>query len=775
MAAADIASAQAGAPELGGRTTAPLIDVVAVAVLTLLALLGFQASYGGWVFLLVGGLGLALGLILAWLGWAWRQPAALVLLLGLVIVIAAGAIALPATSIGRVLPSLSTAGGLVQGFTQGWKELVTTPAPVGSLGNLMAIPYLCGFFSGLLALSAALRRPSFRWSVAPPILVLVASVVTGSTEPVSILLQGVVFAVVAIVWASQRATRTRERLSVSTRGRSRSTLTAAAVVVGGALLGVLLAPLLPGSGSQPRFLLRSVVEPDVDVSRFASPLVSTRKYLSVSGLADTEIFEVSGLPPGQPIRLGVMDTWDGTTTGLAGSRQSSSSGLFQRVGETIRPSSSGETVRVTITVLKPEDGSAGYSDYWLPTVGETVGVTFTGPDAGRLERSFRYNPETDTGLVTTGVTAGDVVELDAVIPPAALDLSGAQPAAVEQPGLASLPKSLNDFKTANVGDASTPLVQAQSLIENLVKNGFYSPVGGKDERPPGHGTANIDDAFTDTRPIGDEEQYGAAALLLARSVKAPVRLVMGFRPQADAASTGSIKIKGVDLSVWLEADVQGVGWVTLAEQVTPPRGQVKTDQKDEQRQDRAEVQPPPPIGPDILQPPPVDDATADDTAPPPVSTGGFPVWLLRVLGAVLLPILIVSAIIGLLLGLKAARRRRRRNDPDTAAAVTGGWREILDQARDQGWSTPAQATRTEGAGFLESSGAPQGAVTSLAVRADRAAFCESRPTPEEVAAYWADVDSARKGMAAALPWWRRVLGHLNPRSLESSRKQVRDR
>jgi hypothetical protein len=243
---------------------------------------------------------------------------------------------------------------------------------------------------------------------------------------------------------------------------------------------------------------------------------------------------------------------------------------------------------------------------------------------------------------------------------------------------------------------------------------------------------------------------------------------MGFRPPADASASGDVEVRGKDLTVWLEADVQGMGWVTLADQVTPPRDQVKTDQENTKTQENAEVQPPPPIGPEILQPPPVDDATADDADSPPAVTGGFPWWLLRILGIVLLPILLVSGVVGLMLGLKAARRRRRRNDPDTAKAVTGGWREILDQARDQGWFTPIHATRTEGAGALEASGAPQGVVTSLALRADRAAFSEARPTPEEVDDYWADVESARRGMAATVPRWRQLLGHVNPRSLTPS-------
>lgn len=775
MTAADIASAQPGAPGAGDRPWGRIIDVAAVAALTLLGLLGFQASYGGWVFLVVGSLGLALGLILAWLGWAWRQPAALVLVVGLVIVVAAGAAALPATSIGRVLPSLSTASGLVQGFTQGWKELVTTPAPVGSLGNLMAIPYLCGFFAGLLGLSAALRRTSFRWAVAPSLLVLVAGVVTGGTEPVSVLLQGIVFAVVAIVWASHRASRLRERLAISTRGRSSRIAMAAALLAGGAVIGTLLAPLLPGSGSQPRFLLRTVVQPDVDISRLASPLVSTRKYLSASGLANEKLFTVTGLPEGQPLRLGVMDAWDGTATGLAGASASSSSGVFQRVGETIMPAASGDAVQVQITVVSPVAGP-GYRDYWLPTVGETTSVTFDGPRRDALERNFRYNAETDSALVISGVKGDDVINLTAVIPPSVADLSTVQPAAIEPPAIADLPEKLQAYLAANVGAADAPLVQARRLVDGLVQDGYYSPPGGEDEREPGHGTTTLDDAFDGDQPTGDEEQYGAAALLLAREVGAPVRLVMGFMPASDAiSSSGEVSIYGEDVTVWLEADVKGVGWVTLAERITPPRDQIKTDQTKTREEPKPEVQPPPPIQPDILQPPPVDDATPDDGATPPAASGGLPLWLSTIVGVVLLPVLLVSAVVGLLLGLKAARRRRRRNDPDTAAAVTGGWREILDKARDQGWSTPAQATRTEGAGFLESSGAPQGAVTSLAVRADRAAFSESRPTPQEVAAYWADVDSARKAMAAALPWWRRALGHLNPRSLASSRKQVRDR
>ena len=737
-----------------------LEDLGAIAVLSLLALWGFRASFGGFTFLVVGALGLALGLGVAYLGAKLKQPIIVIAAVALVIVVAlSGAIALRSTAIQGLIPTQATVKGLGQGFTRGWKELVTTPPPVGTLGYLLAIPYLCGFLSGLLGLTAALRSRRLWWGLVPPTLVLIAGIVTGVAQPVSLVLQGACFFATAIAWGAARAHRVESVPVASTSRRGGRLLVGACLVIAASVIGLVAGPHVWGSEANPRFLLRSYVEPDVQLSQYPSPLTAARLYLQTH--ANDTVFTVSGLPEGAPIRLAVMDQWDGTSFVVAGTTTTESSGAFRRVGDGVPTTVHGSAAHVDITI------DQAFSGVWAPVVGSVSAVTAGGPRGDDLRAAFRYNLATDSALVTTGLQAGDTLSYDVQIPDLHSNLDTYKAASPTQPTNAGAPPALAQTAADLIGDAAGPYTVATRIGEGLAK-GFYAPAKGDSARPPGHGYRRLVNFLLTAKPIGDEEQYGATAALMARAANVPTRLVMGFRPgvQSGKPASGFVTVTGKDLSVWLEVDLDGVGWVPVYT-VTPPRTQVP-DQKPQQREvPKVETQVPPPPPAALDSQPNVADAKASDTGDKSSSNGPLlPQWLVTALLVVGLPLLLLGAFAATILGLKRRRSRQRRSHDDPSSAVTGGWDEWLDRARDHGLRPHPTHTRSEAASHF---GAAAPAITDtvprLAFNADAAAFGPSTPSPEEVAAYWNDVDTAHAALLQDSGFWGRWRARLSLRSL----------
>jgi transglutaminase-like putative cysteine protease len=772
----------------GRRLSAAAVDMGAVVLLTLLGLWGFRSSFGGLGFLLVGGLGLALGVAIAYFGHKLGEPLPVVLLVGVVFaVLLSGVVALRQTAAAGVLPTSTTLQGLAEGISKGWQELVTTPRPVGDTGYLFAIPYLCGFAAGLLGVSGALRSRRIWWGVLPPALVLAAGILTGTAVPASLLLQGSAFAAVVLVWASVRSAREIDVVVARTSRGPGRVLVAAALVTVAALLGLVLSPVLPGAASTPRLLLH--LDPDFDPAQLPSPLVSTRHFLLPKELGDQVLFRVTGdLPAGTPIRLAVLDAWDGTTAGVAGSTASPSSGTYDRVGETIPTTVTGDAHHVTIEIVDnaPVDGVArSYRDVWAPTVGGLTSVNVSGPGADLVRKGFRYNLATDSALVTTGVQPGTTFDYDVLVPSVRTDLESLLDASVpSQPVITAPPPELQQYAADHVGDTTSPYARVKAVIAALTKEGSYAAPDLADSPRPGHGFARLKDFFDTKPPLGDEEQYGAVALLLARQAGVPTRLVMGFRPGSARSGAGSsistagtLDVMGGDLTMWLEVRLQGAGWVSVGDSVTPLRSQKPTQKPQQVTLPNTEVQPPPPIAAKVNVPPSTTDTTAGDNGQrTPDSSGGLPGWVIPVALGVGLPLLLVWLVIATILGLKRRRARRRFTSPDPSSAITGGWSELLDRARDHGFQAPPAATRTEaGSVLVASAPATVECLPRLVSQADVAAFAPEPLSQSDVDAYWADVDTATAAMSDHLSWWGRWRARLSLTSLLPSRSPRRHR
>jgi hypothetical protein len=160
--------------------------------------------------------------------------------------------------------------------------------------------------------------------------------------------------------------------------------------------------------------------------------------------------------------------------------------------------------------------------------------------------------------------------------------------------------------------------------------------------------------------IGDDEQYAATMALLANAVGVPARVSLDGTVEADGT------VYGKDVRADVELQLNGYGWVTL-----PASAFTGTKHPELKQQVKPPAQPVkvvPPRRADVIE-------LATDVG---------------------IPVLVLAAIAGTLVGAKALRRRRRRGTGPPAARVAGAWRELVDFGRDLGVEPTAAATEAPG-------------------------------------------------------------------------------
>jgi hypothetical protein len=224
------------------------------------------------------------------------------------------------------------------------------------------------------------------------------------------------------------------------------------------------------------------------------------------------------------------------------------------------------------------------------------------------------------------------------------------------------------------------------------------------------------------------------------------------------------RITGADVRAWVELRLSGHGWVPLDQRVfTPARNKRPDPLRRELAPRTAPRVVPPPVN---LVVPPSAEAGEDGGAAAslPLRRDGARWQLPGPVRAILryfgIPMLLVATAMAAVIAAKAARRRRRRTTGPPARRVAGGWREVLDAARDLGVTIPARTTRREQATVL---GGP--ATSTLADHADAVVFGPAEPTDADVAAFWRRVDRTITGMRGAAGRRRRLRARVSLASL----------
>lgn len=747
---------------------AALVDALATAGLVVVASLAFGGAYGGirWLIAAAGGalVGAAAALLAARLRWPWWGTV-LAALVGYLIF--GAALAVPSTAIAGVIPSVESLRLLTLGVVNSWQQLLTVAVPVGTSGGLMIPVYLTALVTAAVGTSVAARIRRPLWALTAPLAMLIVAALLGASAPSLPLIAGLGVAVGGLGWASWRARGSGAGLDLR---RPVSALVVLAVAV---LAGIYLGPQLNVGD---RYALRETVQPPFDPQEYQSPLVGFRRYFKEQ--REAPLFTVSGLPAGARIRLAALDDYNGVTYATSGTVDP-----FRKVGDRITgdqaaPGATAADVDVTID---------GYRGVFLPIGGSLTGLTFDAGDATRLQDAFRYSAGNATGMVVTGLIAGDAYRSEVLItPPAAVLNLGATP--VEQitlPSPGTIPDDLKSMAGKLTEQAGTPYEKVMAIQKGLADQGFLSHgTQGEEPSASGHGLDRLSALVGDKAMVGDQEQFAPTMALMLRSLGIPARVVMGFAPAADPGASGEVPtapsgtgdwtVHGSDATAWVEVPFAGVGWVAF--DPTPD------DQRIEQQPDpepevapRAQVlqPPPPPQPPQEINTDDVDRGNADhqdDNSQDDQNQDQS-----RLLGTILMvtawigiPLLVIGGPIVLILSLKARRRRRRQEAAVVADRFAGGWDQIIDVATDFGYRDRSGRTRTETAADLDA--AFGGSTALLARRADARVFGPEDLDEAQARQFWADVDAAVLGMNTGRSRWRRLRARVSLRSLLRGRR-----
>ncbi|WP_353509047.1 transglutaminase domain-containing protein [Intrasporangium sp.] len=795
-----------------------LVDAAFAVVLMGIALIGFRTTFHGLGWLWVGLAGLLVGVLVSHVGATYRWyglGTGLALAVGYFLL--AGPVAVREDLIGGVLPSGEALATLAHAAVPGWKELLTALPPVDSEGPYLALPFLFGLVGGALTYGVARRWTGALVVLAPAVGLLVASIVLGTLTPAAVAVQGAVFALVAIGWAALRSNRNRPTLQ-NGAGRTTRAVTTAVLLAAATAGGFLLGPHLPGADDTHRTVLRTSLVPPYDVTKYPSPLAGFRQYTepNPAKLFDRTLLTVQGLPPGVPLRFAALDSYDSFVWGAGnvanlGDGPDAGGASFRKVGSHIASDGPGEAVTATVTV--PADG---YADVWLPTFGTVTGLTFGGDRADALSEELRLNTDTGTGVLPTRLAAGDTYTITARVSPVPdvlpehVDVDGGS--VVDTQALTFLDERVDAW----TGRVDSPWQKVTAMAKAL-QSGAYTDGGAAGDAVqnvflPGHSLRRMTQFVKATQLAGNDEQYASALALAANRLGVPARVVLGAVPDATGA------VKGKDVHAWVEVRRADGEWQPiLPSQFLPDRNKKPEPliQKSEQQKTGAQVPPPAANNPpSVLQgPDQAQNATQLRTPPKdedsPFDPDTWPDWLRYLIFFVAIPLLLALLVHGSIRLAKAVRRRRRRRTGGPSARVTGGWREVVDTARDLRMPLPVKGTRLEQARALEAAqtahsteaGAPTssssvhfppahtahsteaGAATSsssvhfaqgsglalatLAATANHHVFDIAEPTPEEVEAFWADVATARRALRAGHGFWARLRADLSLRTFRT--------
>ena len=767
----------------------PIVLVIALAPLDLLAGLQLLPVYGSLPFWLTVGTAACLtGLLIAMLP---RRGIATALLQPLLLIAAQfllGPIfALNGTTLAHILPTWAT-------LTQGWsatfsafKTLAAIDPPLGQeAGGLMALWTLmlwtC-YLAVLLArygLGRNLGRPTHPVAVvasALPILATMAvSAALGTSRGIYPALTGGILWLLLLIWSAIGLGLLRLQGAAS----ALLTLALAAGVI--CSVGLLPAPT--------RLVIRDHYQPPMDPYQFTSPLSDYRAY--VKRHRDDTLVTVHNLPAGTPVRMAVMDRYDGKVWNLSDSSGAGAAD-YRRIGAQIRTEAQQEKAKDAKSAGKPFTATfqirEGFNHAWLPSAGQVEGID---PVQGLQREDLYFNKATDTALTDQVLQAGSSYTVHGLTEdrPETRRIADSDPGQAQVPPLADAPESLPKAAASMTSMQVRGGARALAIEERLHREGWFSHgLAGDYPSPSGHGDYRINQLMQGQAMVGDSEQYASAMALLARQMGLPSRVVLGFLPKnrdgsisrsrTRTESDGSTRIDfiGRDAQAWVEVNLKGLGWVPFYP--TPPETKTPDKSLDSTPPDPRTLvrQPPPP-----LVDPPRDDRTTQGRT----SVGGqeasrqsSPSFWQRygpmIAKATLwtMPFWLPALMILLLLAVKAWLRRQARSTGDAKTRIRAGWRQIGNLGRQTG--LPLEGTRSEQATLIartlltdppgSSSAGLRRELDRLRDMADQASFDRNPSDEQEAEACWQLVDKLRSAILASLPRTRRWRALLSPRHL----------
>ncbi|HIY66723.1 MAG TPA: transglutaminase-like domain-containing protein [Candidatus Agrococcus pullicola] len=610
-----------------------------------------------------------------------------------------------------------------------WRRITTIDLPVGTDDGLLMAPIVLVLVSTVLGAGMILRTKHGELAMLMPLSVMFWALLWGPPVPAPLLLTiGFAIAVVASVASlrqarrRRRADRTVSSLPVRLVYGAFATLLAVSVGVGAATVASL----------GDRVVLREHPPLPRDSLQAASPLAEFRSNFQ-DPTRDQVLMTVTGVEDGDLISIASLSVYTGEVFAADTSRLIRTSG---------RATGEHADRQLGFTIQ-------GYEGVWLPSVGEPESIAFAGPRSSDLSQSLMMADEGATTVALAGLREGDGYSLTVDSQDETPPISDLEPAGSVDRGN-QLPLSALDWIAARSTIDQSPGESLQLLIDALEEEGYLSH-GVEEDEPPsraGHSSSRLDALFSAEFLVGDQEQFAAAAALMARELGFPSRVAVGFKPSDE----GTVDIYGRDATAWVEI-LTDHGWVSIEvvpENTAPPESQDSAG--------LPSTQPQPPVPPALpeggqpdsqqsgAQPSPVtDDATAD------------PVWLawtLRALGLLMLlalPFLIIVL-------MKFLRRRSRQFGGSTRDRAIGAWAEFTDAMIDRGAAAMGERTRLE---YAEG----DTRVEAFALAVDRAVFSREEPAEDLARGIWRQRDALVSDHDGTRSWWQRAQHRFSLRSL----------
>lgn len=746
-------------------TTDLLAPLALVVVLAAVAGVGFRGALVDWSFVwapVVGAVGAG---AVTWLA-AWRR-----LLVGEAVALSLLAFAVVGIVVIGGGPTPAGARTFLDGVVGGWADLLTSFTPADVTPEFRALPFTLSWLGALVGgeLLRGTRLPGLP-AVGPIVAMCVSLLFTVEQRGVA-LAQGaaVVGGTLVLGLVQQRQLRTAEddlTTGSSHRFRGRALALAVALLVGILALAPVLGPRLPLADANERFDLREYLTPPFDPLSIPSPLVGVKGEL-LDTREEEPVFTVWSEEPVARWTTAVLGAYDGVVWTVAESR-ASDAGQYRAIDSrfpapppgTLPPSPSTVTAQVEVS---------GLPGVWLPRPGWPVDVDFG------ERRDVRFNGVTGNTALPDGVGRGTAYTVTAMRPAAPSDGSLAE-ATFERTELdtelSALPPAVRSLAADLLEGKDLGWPQVEAVRDELADGdaSFYD----SETTPPGHSYFRLSEFLADPESrIGYEEQYAAAAAVIARVAELPTRVAVGYLVPDDRWRDGVAEVVAGDVSAWIEVRTAEHGWVAI--DVTPDTP--RDPDTEEQGQVVEDVQipnpPPPPPPPPDVEPPDRDeleDLEEEDEQEDAAGLALHPVVVALGVG-VGAPTLLFAMFAAVVIGLKRRRRTRRRTAPVPAHRVAGAWWEVDDRYREAGLprdrtATTREAARVYGASVGdEADGGTTTMLLTLADHVDRAAWAPTAPGDDEVETAWRLSDDVGSRLLADQPWRRRWRMRLDPRPL----------
>ena len=607
----------------------------------------------------------------------------------------------------------------------GWKQLLTLELPVGTY-QAMLVPFFTVLTLACFTATALRRSAYAAIAFAAPVVWATAFGAAAVSDPLTLgdptagVLGGVSLlaprevatwvATAALctvwVWIITRGTRQAARRSEAARRGRGVRFAVATVLVALALVGALVAlPVVEPAG---RMVPRDRVDPHLVIQEQASPLAAYRASKTGDHFASPWFsIEAAGALP-ERLRLVTLDHYNSVDFSVSPE---------QRFARFPSGAAGADTSAVTVTVNN-------YRGIWAP-VSTPLSSTprFGGERSTALSDSFYVNQEAGTAIALptkAGLESGDFytvnmhVSVDPENPAAAVALAG-------KPGAPQL--SVQDFPEMSVWLEKQETSDIAELVTRLRDHGYLShslEPGGEwltatevefFSSPGGHSHARLESLFEQLNQnpgavaaVGDDEQFAAAAALLARATGYESRVVLGFRTAHDIPGVPACDsvCAGENLAAWIE--IRGASGVWAPLDVTPQIEEPPSTSSEGERlpqfptapepRDAVTVDPPASAGDRQDR----EEQTQEDTAAP------WLVPILRIVGLSLLGLLSLLVPLLFIPVAKALRKRSRRSNSDPSARALGAWNELRDRAVDRGVPLAVAGRKTTGDPLSEAGG-----------------------------------------------------------------------